>query len=571
MNKDINQPAANGAAGVALTRGRALAWALAFVVPCYLLVLFGHDLWRPAEAREAGIAREMIESGNWSATHLNGMLFLEKPPLYTWALAASLRLFGYSAWAVRLPVLLFAVGTLLLTFLLAARRLEPAGALAATLVLATMWLFVEVNRGAMIDNGLVCFITLAMLAFERMGDGRRRSAAWAVLFYAALGLAFLTKGGIGVALVAAALAAYAAWDRPRPAWHAWFPLTGLLTLAVLVGGWLLALWRRGGAEYFEVFFIRHHLVRFLGLTPYHPEGYPTAPWHYYLSYLVTGPAPWTLLIPAGLWVAAGQARRDPSARRYWRLLAGWVLGMLVLLSVARSKDNQYLLPLFPPLAVLAGAWIAHRVAGRPAPRWAGVLTALTVALPAAVVWTLPLAPAALGLRRWTVVAWVLAAALAWGGGLTLRALVRRDWPRMWVRLAMLALAAVGAFAVAIKPAMNAVKSSRMFCARVADALPPGATLYGYRLNENVMGALIFYGLKPARLVALHPTRDLGTNTAPAGLLLSPGEDPWADCARVLRSGDWRVLRDLRDGKRAFRLLGNRAAWPEEHRAPVDHP
>ena len=62
-----------------LSMRRACMWALVFIVPAYLLMLFGHDLWRPAETREAGIARVTIESGNWTATDLNDDLFLYGP------------------------------------------------------------------------------------------------------------------------------------------------------------------------------------------------------------------------------------------------------------------------------------------------------------------------------------------------------------------------------------------------------------------------------------------------------------------------------------------------------------
>jgi len=549
-----------------LSMRRACVWALAFIVPAYLLILFGHDLWRPAETREAGIARVMIESGNWVATYLNGALFLEKPPLYTWMLAVALKVFGYHAWAIRLPVFCFALGTLLLTFSLAGRRAGPVGALAATLGLATMWLFFEVNHGAMIDNGLVFFMTLAMFAFERMSAGARRHAAWACLFYAALSLTFLTKGGIGVALVGIAVITFTVWTRPRPTLKAWHPIPGLLIMTVLIGGWLLALWQRGGADYFEVFFIRHHLIRFLGLTPYNPDGYPSAPWYYYLSYLVTGPAPWTLLILPGIWLAIRQAHHDPAeARRYWRLMTCWVVSMFLLLSVARSKDNQYLLPIFPPLAIVIGAWIAHLTTGPlpgdRTPRWAMALTRLTVALLAAVVWVLPLLPAVLRHQPWMPADWISAVALVLLGGWILLALVRGEWALVWPRMAALALAAILAFAWYIKPLMNAAKSSRPFCTMLSKIISPGATFYGYGLNENTVGALTFYGPRPTRLTALHDTLDWGTASDPVYLLMVPRDGSWASCDLVMRSGHWRILYETRDGRRAFRLLGNRACQP----------
>lgn len=566
MSLNVPHTAAPDPRARPLSMRRAFFLALAFIVPAYFLMLFGHDLWRPAETREAGIARVMIESGDWTATHLNDTVFLEKPPLYTWTLAASLKVFGYHTWAIRLPVFCFALGTLLLTFSLAGRWAGPVGALAAALGLATMWLFLEVNHGAMIDNGLVFFMTLAMLAFERMSTSARRPAAWAYLFYTALSLTFLTKGAIGVALVGIAVIAFIIWTRPRLTLRAWHPIPGLLIMAVLVGGWLLALWQRGGAEYFEIFFIRHHLVRFLGLTPYHPEGYPIAPWYYYLSYLVTGPVPWTLLILPGIWLAIRQVRQDPvEARRYWCLMTCWMGGMLLLLSIARSKDNQYLLPIFPPLAILVGTWIAHLTAGPlpggRAPRWAMALTGLTVALPAAVVWVLPLLAAVLRHQPWTPAGWIFAAALALLGGWTLLALVRGEWALVWPRMAALALAAILAFVCYIKPLMNAAKSSRPFCAMLYKIISPGAAFYGYGLNENTVGALTFYGPRPTRLTALRDTLDWGTAPDPVYLLMVPRDGSWALCDLVMRSGHWRILYEMHDGRRVFRLLGNQACRP----------
>jgi 4-amino-4-deoxy-L-arabinose transferase-like glycosyltransferase len=95
---------------------RGLGLALLIALPLYIFGTFNHDLWRPAEAREAGIAREMIENGNWVATYLNGNLFLEKPPLYTWAIALPLQWLGYREWVVRIPVFLFTLGTLVTVY-----------------------------------------------------------------------------------------------------------------------------------------------------------------------------------------------------------------------------------------------------------------------------------------------------------------------------------------------------------------------------------------------------------------------------------------------------------------------
>ena len=72
-----------------------------------------YHLVDPDEGLHASIAQEMVESGDWIVPHQLKEPFLDKPILYFWAIAASLKLFGMSEAAVRLPGLLFGMlGTL---------------------------------------------------------------------------------------------------------------------------------------------------------------------------------------------------------------------------------------------------------------------------------------------------------------------------------------------------------------------------------------------------------------------------------------------------------------------------
>ena len=61
------------------------------------------DLRESTEPREAGIAADMLQQGQFLVPTLNGRPFLEKPPLSYWLQGAAIRLFGYEAFAPRLP------------------------------------------------------------------------------------------------------------------------------------------------------------------------------------------------------------------------------------------------------------------------------------------------------------------------------------------------------------------------------------------------------------------------------------------------------------------------------------
>ena len=67
------------------------------VCACYFLLFFkmgARDLWSPDEPRYAQVAREMLETGDWVAPHLNGGVYREKPPLYFWFIAFAAKPFG---------------------------------------------------------------------------------------------------------------------------------------------------------------------------------------------------------------------------------------------------------------------------------------------------------------------------------------------------------------------------------------------------------------------------------------------------------------------------------------------
>ncbi|MBU4428978.1 MAG: glycosyltransferase family 39 protein, partial [Verrucomicrobia bacterium] len=534
---------------------RGLVLALLIALPLYLFGTFGHDLWRPAEAREAGIAREMIENGNWVATYLNGHLFLEKPPLYTWAIALPLKWLGYRDWVVRIPVFLFTLGTLCLTYMLARRQLGIAGAQGALVSLASMWLFMEVNHGAMIDNGLMFFIVLAMLAFYRLGDRDRWYFLWACLFYISLGLAFLCKGGIGPALILVVAAGFVLSHRQWSILRSWHPALGLGILGLIIGGWLWALWLKGGETYFRVFFIDNHLYRLLG------KAGPTQAWFYYIPYILIVAFPWLFLVPAGLWVAWNQRREEGTgARRFWNYLFWWIAAMFVLLSVAGGKDNQYLLPLLPPLAVICGAWVERTLAGKPYPHWClSLMWIFTVVVVPGVV-VAPLVPVLnyqkinIGSLLWTLGLGVVGIGVC-------RALWFRRWQVVWAGMALLVVGTGFVLGLFIENVLNEHKTAKPLCVVIRDTLPPGATLWGYDLTENTEGLLIFYGLRPKRVTTLEEAAVLAQQTEPVIVLLSSRDPSHEFREQLIKTGRWQVVRQVCIGNRYYWLVGNAAAQP----------
>jgi hypothetical protein len=143
-------------------------------------------------------------------------------------------------------------------------------------------------------------------------------------------------------------------------------------LAILAGAgivaapWFILCWVRNGSAFWDDFFWKQHVARFLTPSLDHVQ-----PFWYYVPILLAGLFPWTP-------VAALLARRELYTDRRVRLLAGWVLYGLVFFSIARNKLPGYLLPLFPALAiVLAAAYQATPVKEW----WLAACALLLVALP----------------------------------------------------------------------------------------------------------------------------------------------------------------------------------------------
>lgn len=528
---------------------RYLIAALIIVLPLYIWGTFGHDLWRPAEPREAGIAREMIENGNWTATHLNGTLFLEKPPFYTWTIAFCLKLFGYHDWAARIPAFIFTLGTLILMFVFARQGLSPLGASAATVSLGTMYLFMQIGHNATIDNGLMFFIMAVMTALITAPKEKVFSGSRAVALYGSIALAFLCKGFIGPVLIIGTVLFYMAISKNWSLFKAARPITGFLIVFIIAGSWFLALWNTGGELYFRTFFITNHVYRFTGY--YGPAGNCL----HYIPYLFIAPLPWTLLVPCGLWIIAKRWANNSEERLFWTWMGAWACAMFLILSAAGSKDDNYLLPLLPPFAVAAGTWVEHSFQNRPAPRWTWLLTILFGLCCGLLATTLPLMTYIIDHR-------LTCYRLAWSlvlGTISFTALFflfKRNWRTYWQWAALLPIGAGIVFGLFLEKSLNEIKGSRPLWSLICKYDRPGLMLYGYALGENTSGLLIFYGIRSRGVDSIFETALLCSSQRPVLMLFDSSAPDNIMVNVLIARQQWLVLEEAVIGNKYFWLLGN---------------
>src|SRR3990167_8686879 len=117
-------------------------WGRALLLLSLLLgSLFGfklgeRPLWSPDEGRYVEIPREMVVSGDYVTPRLNGVKYFEKPPLFYWLQAASIKIFGIHEGAMRLWSVFFGMLGCLATYLFGRRFYGPQSGMAACFVLA---------------------------------------------------------------------------------------------------------------------------------------------------------------------------------------------------------------------------------------------------------------------------------------------------------------------------------------------------------------------------------------------------------------------------------------------------
>jgi len=145
----------------ALTSNTKLALSALVIAAACVLVLANrsYPLFEPDEARNAQLALNVAESGNWLSLNLYNQPYTDKPPLLAWLTACSHWMFGANEASSRLPSALSAVLTICLTLLIGRRLVGFRSALAGTVALFVSWGFVFQARFATMDMLLSCCTT----------------------------------------------------------------------------------------------------------------------------------------------------------------------------------------------------------------------------------------------------------------------------------------------------------------------------------------------------------------------------------------------------------------------------
>ena len=332
---------------------------LAVIAICFLGI-FNRDFWTPDEPRVTAISLEMSRSGNLIIPQLADKPFIEKPPLYFIAAAGLIHTLGPlvgNIGATRATSLIFALLTLLVTFLLAKRLYGRAFAVSTLIILGTMVGFVENFHWIRVDPALTFFVIAALWGFAEAYFGDRGRMLLPAGFCVAG--AFLSKGPIGPAMIAipwAGLFLIWLWQRRKAERKNRFLvrehlLSGAIFL-ILSGSWIIMLRIIGGAELWHEWFWINQIGRLNGTAVGLGHLRPGKP-HYYLVTFVMYTLPWLPLVPIWLAQLGKRLWQERSISKEDLFLLIWGIGTIIFLSVSVTKRSIYLYPAIPAYAMMA--------------------------------------------------------------------------------------------------------------------------------------------------------------------------------------------------------------------------
>lgn len=321
------------------------------IAACYFLVGLGHiGLLDDNEGLYAQIARTMARGGSWIIPQVNGVPYIEKPPLLYYLVAAFFRTFGEFAWSARLVSALAAMSTLGVVGWFARRSFGKQASGYAVLILASSAGFVIMARQVMPDMLLTSLFAGALLvAYVALRQGKRMLMRLAL---ALLALGTLTKGLLVPVLFFLVFALFVAGrrrDTLAPTMRILADPYGWLVFVLIAAPWH-ALAAAANSQFAWFYFINEHVLRFLGQRQ--PHDYYSGPAWYYVPRLLLALFPWTAHYALLCWPQAATPDNERDARMFLWIA---VLVPLAFFSLAQAKANYYMLIVMPPLALLMGA------------------------------------------------------------------------------------------------------------------------------------------------------------------------------------------------------------------------
>jgi 4-amino-4-deoxy-L-arabinose transferase-like glycosyltransferase len=312
--------------------------------------LGGSTIWDANEAFYVETPRQMVLTGDYINPTFNGEPRVNKPVLSYWIVAAAYKVMGVSVTTERVAI---ALGALLLigaTFVIGRTLGGSSAGIVSALVLASAPRVMIWSRRIFIDVWFTSFLALALMCYVLADAYPQRRRLSLVGMYVAIGLAMLTKGPVALALPGLALLIHLAWTRTLRDLRVMLIPLGVLIIAAIVAPWYVADYQQHGWVNIHQFFIGENFDRYTETVGVQSRGFT-----FYLPVLLSDLTPWSLFLPAALWLAWRERRPD------LRLMVIWIAVFVGVFTLSKTKQDLYIFPAAPAIAALVGVLIARSI------------------------------------------------------------------------------------------------------------------------------------------------------------------------------------------------------------------
>lgn len=348
-----------------------------FLLIFFCLFLFFHKLGMVSlfdvdEAVFAEATREMVETGNWLTPQYNYTNRYDKPILFYWLMAIAYKVFGIGELQARFMSALFGTILVIALFYFTKKAVGRNWGLLTSLIAATSLEVIVYSRSAVTDITLTFFITMSLLCFymgfnsptrgkagfpllRNTATGSGGGKSWYLGFYIFTALAVLTKGPIGIVTPGLTAITFTlitgTFKRTLKEMKLLYGITLFIIIAV---PWYALEIGVNGWEYINAFFVKHNLRRYTGVISGHG-----GPIYYFLPVLLLGFFPWSPFLPYAIYKYTPWRIRNitlTSGQQFFLFASVWFTVTFIFFSLSRTKLPNYILLLFPALAIMAGRY-----------------------------------------------------------------------------------------------------------------------------------------------------------------------------------------------------------------------
>jgi len=359
-------------------------WKISGLVLLVVFIAFfklgGYLLFDVDEAVFSEASREMVSTGDYITPTYNFEPRYDKPILFYWFMSLSYRLFGINEFAARFTSAGFGALLVLMTFFFVRRVKGNTSAYLSALFLLLNLEFFVYSHSAVTDMTLSFFIAASIYSFYLGVSLSNRN--WFIPFWVSAALATLTKGVIGTLFPVTIAFLYLASTKNLAKLRDVFRPAYIVLFLLVAAPWFAAESYVNGWDFFNAFIIKHHIKRFAEANSLH-----SGPFYFYIIVLLAGFFPWVAMLPGALY-RGFKERLNPENGLYL-LSSIWFVLVLVFFTISRTKLPNYIFPLFPSAAVLAGLYSSELFTNRKAGRGAIIFAIALSVLIGAALFALP--------------------------------------------------------------------------------------------------------------------------------------------------------------------------------------